>query len=170
MNITKTIGVALTILVIGVAGLLVGSHSVKAPQSGGLSSPDISSSYLSWGGVTEWHYRTAMNTTTATTTICSFPTPPATSTLQFATAIGPGATTTYQIEWGYAANTGATTTSLGKYTQTTAGNNISLVASSTATDNGIVTPNNFINLKIGGIGGANVAAGICEVGFRQIAY
>lgn len=57
-----------------------GTPGTPGPIVGGLSGPDISSPFLSWGGVRQWAARSG-SLTQATSTICSLTSPLATSTL-----------------------------------------------------------------------------------------
>lgn len=137
------------------------------PQLGALSSPDIASPYLSFGGVREWAYTTSM--TNASTT-CAIQSPAATSTLVAATfyvTVAP--TTTPQFEIGNATTAFATTTSLAKH-HFSANTFRSVIATTsvTALTDGIVPPSTYVNVKQGGGGGSFVPTGVCKAVFREV--
>ena len=59
---------------------------------GAVSGPDIYSSYLSVNGVSKWYYSSALNN--ASTTLCSFKTPAATTTLEYGSFLMTNGTST----------------------------------------------------------------------------
>jgi hypothetical protein len=65
-------------------------NAVKAQLSdlqhaGALSGPEISSPYLQWGGVNQWHSASSPSATTTSGVFCSVPVPYGTTTVAFAT-------------------------------------------------------------------------------------
>lgn len=168
-NVLGTLGIVLAII-LGAIGTF--RHiSPSQPQIVGGTSPEISSPYLSVGGITEWYARTIL--TQATTTICAIQSPAATSTLSFASLhIDVASSTTNTITFARAATPYATTTVIQASQPTIAsaveGN---IVASSTI----IFSPNQY--LVIGqagnGAGAANnnfSESGICQAKWTQISY
>lgn len=143
-----------------------------APAPGAISGPDISSPYLSINGVIHWYTRVTMRQ--ASSTLCSIPTPAATSTLTKLTAhIANGNAYSNVFLFGYAANAFATTTSIGT-TVTIAGTYGDIVASTTlatqATGDGIVYPGNFINFKVStsSASATYLPVGDCQADFVQL--
>lgn len=143
----------------------------EAPKLGSVSSPDIPSPYLQYGGVREWAYKITSMATGSTS--CSFMAPPATTTLKFAIATYTLASTTVGsvVEIGQSISPNATTTSIAT---TTAAQNVQFTLQNSATstfalsNNNIVTPSTFINVKIGGGAGTYAPTGSCVVGFREV--
>ncbi len=147
--------------------------SPDSPRVGALSSPDISSPYLSFGGVRQWAATESF--VQATTSLCAIQAPAATTTLEAATArIDFSTTSVAVIEIGNATNAFATTTLLARFNMGASATNLNLVATTTATAlvDRIVPPNSWINVKMGttNLGGAagNIPTGRCNVVFREI--
>jgi len=177
MDIKNFIIGSLSTLVLILAGvfLLGASEPQPGPREqslGALTGPDISSQYLSWGGVRIWQFADVMDTASTT---CSFLTPPATTTLAWAAAgldAAPiGATLPW--EWGKAANEYATTTSLG-VGYLASGASGTILASTTgsfmtdAIDEEIVfSPSTYLNLKVGS-SSPNSVSGACYVQFMEV--
>ena len=123
---------------------------------GAVSGPELYSPFWSVNGVRTWFYSAKFNT--ASTTLCSFRLPSATTTLvramaQITTATG----TAIQVEFGKAVQYDATTTSLGLF-PVAADAKATLVASSTsgsfvaASQIGlnptfVIEPNRYFNFK-----------------------
>lgn len=132
-------------------------------------------------GVRTCYSRQKMNT--ASTTVCSYKVPNATSTVITATgSFTTGSTSALYWEWGKSGVSDATTTSLGK-APLAGGVQATILASTTAGDftggnlphdpPQVVAPNNFVNLKYGGAlcgtGGTtcNTIAGYCDYAVTQ---
>lgn len=76
-----------------------------------VASPDIQSPYVCWGGSCNWAGSMAMNP--ATTTICAFQSPAATSTLESILAsITEGTTTATKVSIGFGTNSNSSSTVL----------------------------------------------------------
>ena len=139
--------------------------------------PDITSPYLSVNGLATFSFSSGLNQ--ASTSVCSFKSPGATSTLVLGTAtLRTGTTTGLMLEWGKSVSPSATTTSLG----VTSLGTLELAtfrASSTAADFAVTAsaggkdpqfvfgPNQYLTLKYGGArGDLNVLAGSCKAEFK----
>lgn len=155
------IGVVLAIL-LGLLGInpdvqTLVDNRVKevAEQFGALSSPDIPSNYLQWGGLKIWQKSVALNT--ANHIACAIQSPNATSTLISAGVTAQIGTTSALTNIYLAkASTGtATTTNLGTG-EAAANNQFTVIASTTGATgtNFIFAPNQYfvVNLR----GGAGV--------------
>lgn len=192
---TKIVGLAL-----GVIALILSIFAISRPtpekviermttvekQSlGALSSPDISSPYLSFGGVRRWAARGSLNQ--ASTTLCSITSPVGTSTLVSAPfSVTTGTSTAMSIEIAKSTTSNTATTTRLAYTIIAAGDRITVDGAITATSTeadtqGILRSkdaNNLVfgsqqnlNFKIGGIGlspTANSFVGSCQGVFEQV--
>ena len=140
---------------------------------GALSSPIIPSRYLEVGGVRHYYFRDG-NLNQASTTVCSFYTPAATTTLVFASIrLTTGTSTTPQWEIGKGTTMDATTTSFGTFSLS-ASDRGTMVASTTSSGfeadmPTVFAPNTYLNFKYGGDNGAsystNVFTGDCRAEF-----
>lgn len=144
------------------------------PSLGALSSPDINSPFISWGGVRQW--ASSAGFTPASQTLCAIQSPAATTTLVAATvrfdstiSLGAG---TYELGWG--AVSGATTTVLARATLPSAKQTKELVATTSITtpvltDN-VVNPSTWINLNIasGTVSTSFAPTGKCLAVFREL--
>lgn len=169
-NKLVTVVLAAAIIALGAYTFTHQTAPLPTQQVGAVSSPDISSPYLAWGGVREWRGSAAFN---ASSTLCAIQGPAATSTLQFANMAftsQPAYTTSYMI--GYSATKNATTTGLTALTAEAAGELSPIVATTSVTvlKDGIVAPNAWINfnLSTSTATGLNQAIGRCSAGFREI--
>src|SRR3990167_10631967 len=83
----------LIVPLIAIAALIIGGISLVQPNEktiverviervGAFPGPDINSDYLSFNGVKHWYYSSKLRT--ATTTVCSFKSPAATTTVSMA--------------------------------------------------------------------------------------
>lgn len=115
-----------------------------------------------------------------TTTICSFRTPPATTTLRHASVkLTTGTTTSTQFEWGQSTVMDATTTSLGRVVVADTVGGATILASTTGSvvdtlldDTIVFAPNEYLNLKYGNSsctegGTCNAFVGNCQAEFTQ---
>lgn len=111
---------------------------------GAFPGPTLLADFLNFNGV-EKAYRT-QNIRTATSTLCSFKSPSATSAIESFYFKVDTATTTGQIIYLAASvNNNATTTNLDSFSMDTDKRSIGLYASST-----IISPNTYINLNFDG--------------------
>ena len=133
---------------------------------GALSSPDLASSYFSFGGVREWRYSASMSSTGSTT--CNFLTPPGITTLVAATAYFSNIASTSIPVIGWSQGGWATTTTIGSV-QITGASSGTVVASSTASTF-IVPGSTYISVKIpgGAIAGTTAPAGTCKLVLREV--
>lgn len=147
---------------------------IKEIQVGATASPDIQSSYLTFGGVREWAYHTG-SFNTGTTTVCSFLSPAATSTLVAATTQITSATSTASsFDIAQSASPSATTTPIARL-EVAASVLGTIVATNTPaflTDS-VVAPSTYINMKFdNGTGAINSditsVKGRCSVKFREV--
>lgn len=171
---------SMSLVVTVLLGAYVFTHQtapvVKEINTGALSSPDIASPYLSFGGVRFW--AATQSPTAASSTVCSIQSPAATTTLEAATVrIDSSAAYLVQYELGKATTNYATTSRLALFdiaanaqaaiiaTTTTSGG----VALTNVTDN-IIAPNSFINLRISTstASAAFAPTGRCSAVFREI--
>lgn len=167
--------VLLTIaLVLGASAVLKSTKvevvKVEVPTEvstvGSVTGPDIYSDYMSVNGSILYVRR--QNLRSATTTVCSILTPPATTTLQSATVeLKSGTTTAMALAIGNATNNGATTTRLA-YQQLAANQIYNLVSTTTAlSDNSLVPPSTYINVVMAGAPGGDFTnfapRGTCNV-------
>lgn len=143
----------------------------QTPTLGALTGPEISSNYITVGGVRHEYYSFPM--IQATTTPCTFATPTSTSTLLFTVArvssSTPSATT-----WTLAKSTvpNATTTRLtGDFSLSANIQGTMVLASSTVIlgvdPNGVIAPNTFVSWGAKGLDGSavNSVGGICKAEF-----
>ena len=146
-----TVGLGVLAIVFGTLYFATPNQTiVNNPPFGAVSGPDIDSPYVRLNGHYIFSYHSTLKQ--ATTTVCSYKSPPATTTLtfgsvQFNTASSAVATA---VEFGYhATSPSATTTRIGSVQNITAGFKATILASSTATALGfaVIPPNSFINIK-----------------------
>lgn len=170
--------------ILAVAVLFVGYVAFKgndevAPvvvPAGALSSPDIASPYLSFGGVRRWAYTQDMRQ--ASSTLCSIQAPAASSTLVsltalFSTTAAIGAT---QYAFGNDPTAFSTTTIIVAPYAAAAGAKLEIVASTTMNTafvlNGVVPPSTYINLKLStstaGVGTGFAPVGWCKAVFQEV--
>ena len=173
------------VLVLALVALLVvlGVSVLKRPKEPSVSAfpgPDILNPYLSVNGLSTFSYSSGMNQ--ASTSLCSFRTPAATSTLVYATAtFRTGTTTALLLEWGKSESPSATSTSLGvtRLGDGTLRELATFRASSTPADFAVTASaggkdpqfvfaaSNYLTLKYGGArGDLNVLAGSCKAEFK----
>lgn len=174
-NIKVIIG-ALALIVAALAGSYSGSFVASVPVPvdnvlGAFPSADINSEYLSVNGVTTFYRTSGLNS--ASTTLCSFRTPNATTTLTYASiqATTGTSSTLYLDIAKHASNPTATTTVL-RGTQTLTGN-FTVVASSSPNGNGadpVFAPQQYLNFIYTSVGNsltANTLVGKCYAEFKQ---
>lgn len=116
---------------------------------GAVSGPEITSPFLSVHGVETYSFSSLFNK--ASSTICAFKTPAATSTLLFGSLkVSDGLNSALFFEIGKSTVMDATTTSLGTYSAGS-GTKFTMIASTTAVDNvddaRIIAPSNYIVFK-----------------------
>jgi len=180
----KYLGIGVLILIVLALGLMFPrpSESIlkklvdEAIQEFGASpGPESTSPYNIFNGVEHRYF--SQNFSNASTTLCSFRTPAATSTLIFGSAqITTGTSTATVWEFGKSTLMDATTTILG-YAELASLVKATLLASSTqgslaTKDNSdpvfVFAPNNYFNVKFGGGSGlltANSLKGTCKAEF-----
>lgn len=161
--------VSIVILVtVGLVGFSLGritSPQIQTQtQKFGGTSPDISSPYISVGGLRQWYAQTT-NLIQASTTVCTLISPIATSTLEEASIFeSVSSTTASDVDLGMSTNPTATTTILGSASVAANGSFSIAVASTT-----IFAPSTYlvVNQKAGAGLIAN-PTGICEASWTQI--
>lgn len=158
------------VLTCGVAFATLHTEKVEAPSTslGAVSSPDIPSPYVSWGGVRNWAGHTDVLANASTT--CSIQSPAATSTLDYASiSFVTASTSALQIEFGSDTTGFATTTRIGNLLTLAASSQGTFVASTTNAANSplIFAPNTYMNVKIGGGGVGTTAVGNCQAAWIQ---
>lgn len=156
----------------------------KGGESYGISAgPDRTNPTESINEVRRHYYSTSLNQ--ASTTICSFKTPAATTTLEIGTLqIRTGTTTTISLEIGKSVSQAATTTRLAYVSSLASAAQITLDGAFTASTTGaygakgvarsadendkIFSPSTYLNVKYGGAAGSlNVLAGSCKATFLE---
>src|SRR3990167_2414202 len=145
----------------GVAGLV---SAVSKGKLGAFPGTEFTSPFLTVNGITKYSFSSALNS--ASTTICSFRTPAATSTLAHASwHIRTGTTTAIVLDVGQSTLMDATTTKLGVTYALGSFEQATVVASTTESVRNF-SPNTYLNFKFGGTrGAANVLAGSCKAEF-----
>ncbi len=130
---------------------------------GAVSSPNIPSPYLQWGGVSSYNYSKEFNT--ASTTSCALQTGPATSTLDLFGATVTGNTqvaTQLSLTKGTAMQ--ASTTALGGSFAVALGAQITVVASTTNSEaTRLLAPFTWLQVNIMGGTGVASSTGNCFV-------
>lgn len=177
MDNIKVYGIGLIAVVGLVFGYLGFSRGLPEYPVGAISGPDISSSYLSVNGVRAFYASHGM--TKATTTICSFQSPNATSTLR--TAVGNGitganfsvsSTTASRITFAKATTAFATTTIIGSGAEVAANVKAYILASSTAAQqiagDNIFAPSEWLVVGMQGGTGTFSPTGTCTAVFDVI--
>jgi len=143
---------------------------VQPPIVGGVSSPDISSPYLSFGNVRRWAARPPF--TAATTTICAIQSPVATSTLVSASwQINTGTSTAATIDMGTSTTRYATTTNLvaAKSVASGARGYATWSSAGGSVDDSVMAPSTWVVVKTAGAGlGGYTYDGTCQATFEQI--
>lgn len=143
---------------------------VPGVKVGALSSPDIQSPYLSFGGVRRW--AGAMDMRAATTTVCAIQSPAATSTLIAATwQITLGTSTAATIDMGTSTTAFATTTNLvaAKSIGSNAQGYATWSSAGANADDAMMAPNTWVVVKTAGAGlNGYTYTGRCQAQFEQI--
>lgn len=175
--INKLIG-GVAVLALVIAGVAVSKPAQvvqKTIQAGSVSSPDILSPYFSFGGVRQWAY--SMEIRQATSTLCSFLSPASTSTLEHLSAkFDTTASYATSYAWGNDPTAFSTTTIIVAPYGAAANAKLEILASTTAVtafaQNGVVSPNTYINLKLStstaGASATFAPVGSCKVIFREL--
>ena len=173
---------------------IINAINSKGDELGALSNPDLISNWFSFGRVREWAYKSDMlSSGNASTTVCSFRSPDATSTIMFASANIATSSFATTIDIGYSAGLSsttnltltpalptATTTILARANLALNAYPYLLVATSTIgqgaigvstlaiTDN-IIFPRSYINVKVGAQSSTtNLIGGTCKVKFMEL--
>jgi len=171
MEQTKPALIALVVSLLVGAFTFMSVDGVTGPQGpagqdgqtvGAISSPNIASSFLQWGGVTTWQYRTE-TLNSASTTVCSAQGPAATSTATAMVRLDVSSTSATIIQFGTGAHSNATTTRMGTNVAVAANAKATAFASTT-----IVAPNGWVNVGLTGGTGTHSPSGACNFIFTQI--
>lgn len=174
--------VVLAVIILALTGLLIVNRQPVAEKPiGALPGPDIYFPYLAVNGVSTFYHSAEFNN--ASTTLCSFKSPAATSTLVFgSTKIRTGTTTAIALEIGKSTLYDATTTrisyvtlgslaqvTLGAFVASTTGSYGSLGQQHTADETDLIfAPNTYLNVKYGATKGSlNVLKGTCKAEFIE---
>lgn len=138
--------------------------SESSPSLGSVVSADLYSDYFNINGVKKYYFSSRFNN--ASTTLCSFKTPGATTTLEWASLqINTATSTAIIVDIGKGAIYNATTTLFGTSYIVGAGEQATIVASTSpaAGAKTTIAPSQWINFKFGGsIGTTNALAGSCK--------
>lgn len=146
----------------------IGPAGASAPRIlGSATGPEISSPYITVGGLTTYYGRQTLRP--ATTTPCALQGPASTSTLeiaQFQVTTGTSTATTWTI--AQATTAFATTTSVGSFT-VASGAQVSTSTIPSTLPGFVVSPNAYIVFGLAGIGGNSIpgsaVAGTCSAEF-----
>lgn len=156
---------AVVALIVAIGGLMV--FAPAAPTShpaGSVSSPDISSPYISVNNLQTWGGSFPMVQNSSTT--CQYLTPPATTTLTvFNYRFGLASTTASIVEMGKSSGPNATTTLFGTTFNIAGGAQATVEASSTsgsAGDQMILAPSTYLAVKLGGGALGSIPTGSCD--------
>ena len=179
-NAQNALLVGLLVLSAVLGTLLVNSKPAEVTV-GAQPGPDVDSPSQAINGVQRHFFSSGLNQ--ASTTICSFKTPAATTTLAFGSVkLTTGTTTTIALEMGKATTLNATTTrishasvasaaqvTLTAFVASTTGAYGALSQAHTADEQDMVfAPNTYLNVKYGGTAGsANVLVGSCKAEFIE---
>lgn len=162
MDIKNGVIGALVGLTVLIGGLYL-NQPTPAPVSnqpvGAVSSPDINSPYISFGGERQWAQRTD-NLNQASTTICAIQMPPDKSALdKFIVNLTTSSTTAALITISTSTTPYATTTPL--WTDTTIANGAKTVVFFSTTTTAIMRPNDYIVVGMSGGTGTFSPTGSC---------
>jgi len=134
----------------------------EEPNLGALSSPNIISQYLSVNDVRSWYGHTdSLNA--ASTTVCAFQGPAATSTATWAVKLDSSSTTASILQFGTGAFSTATTTRSG--TDVAVGANAKAAAFASTT---IIAPYGWVTVGMRGGTGTHTPTGACSAIFTEI--
>lgn len=151
-------------VVVAIALTFFAPHATVVQQKVG-GAPDFSNSpYLTVNGVTEWYSQVGMAQGNATTTVCSFQAPAASTTIQYVTARFGGITSsgiTFSIGTSTTAQ-GSTGTLLASSVAAT-GTGYGYLGTSFASTT--LSSGNFLNVVISGL--ATTTGGSCQAEFTQ---
>jgi len=143
--------------------------AVKSPIFGAVSGPDFYFDYFNINGVYKWYQSSTFRA--ATTTPCTFLSPPATTTLYASLNLTTGTTTA--TTWVIARSTlpNATTTNLGTF-PVASGAQVSTTTVLTNNGLGTIPPNTYINWGVAGLSSASIAGsamqGSCKAVFTGL--
>ena len=182
-----TIGaLVIAILVIGVIGFTVRKPVVNVETNrcefGAVSGPNVDFPSFTVNGVLTYYNTTGLNKATTTTNdagnsvarvVCSIKTPTATTTLMSASVSFTTSTTSATIvDIAEAANSYATTTVLGAtYILAANAKGVILASTTSAVSGGapgLISPNQYINVKMAGGRGTYSPVGTCQAVFQGI--
>ena len=178
MKNIATIALVVSVLAFGTAILLGGTKEVRtivdrSPSDvGAVSSYNFPSRFLSFGGVREW--AGSATPTQATTTICAFQSPAASSTLDFASLnLSSLSVAETVVTLGKATTAFATTTLIGNQITVAANAATTIVASTTAAQNianaHIFAPNSWLVFGVQGTTSPLILpVGKCQARFIEL--
>jgi len=151
---------------VAVLALILGLSPEKAQNlvTGSVTSPDISSPYISFGDVRHWAAQDS-DLTQATTTVCALQSPASTSTLQFGDAkfVVASSTQNSTITLAKATTPYATTTLLGKYVIASGAQGTVIASTSPTTGDAVIfSPNTYFVVGMQGGGGTFSPTGNCS--------
>lgn len=166
-------GTLVLVLSVG-ASVLLGGHTIEkttvTEKAGALSSPDIQSPYLSFGGVRRW--AGWANFSAATTTPCSIQSPAATSTLVTASwQITTGTSTAATIDLGTSTTRYSTTTNLvaAKSVGSGARGDANWTSAGGGVNDNVMSPSTWVVVKTAGAGlGGYTYSGRCAAVFQEL--
>lgn len=184
MNKNLSTGLAVVALVLGLIGVFRPAQVERVVEkltAGAVSSPNIPSPYLQWGGVNFWAQNQTMNQ--GTTTVCALQSPAATSTLVSGTVgftVSSTSATTVTVArqtQGFSTTTRDFNNSLIR-TQSIAANakgdfqtaTTSLTALSTAQSDVVFAPNSYLVVTMAGGIGTFSPEGNCTALWQQADY
>lgn len=171
----KLVSAVLVVAVLGLLGVSAFKNTTvtvnnPAPSFGATSGPENSGPFISVSGVASWFDKQQIKT--ATSTLCSFKSPSATSSLEHF-SVDFTSLPTYATSYAV----GNDPTAFSTTTIITANANMTYSASVTGTSIAsstkfIVSPNTYVNLKLStttaGASATYAPVGTCEVEFRTV--
>lgn len=179
MKNISIIALVVSVLAFGSAILLGGTKEVRTivdrspSEAGAVSSYNFPSRFLSFGGVREWAWSATLPTQ-ATTTICAFQSPAASSTLDFASLnLSSLSVAETVVTLGKATTAFATTTLIGNQITVAANAATTIVASTTAAQNianaHIFAPNSWLVFGVQGTTSPLILpVGKCQARFIEL--
>lgn len=170
--VSSVIGVIAVLASVFLGGTQVVQNTVHEVKTGAISSPDLDSSYFSYGGVRRFGLRQQMQV--ATTTLCAIQAPAATSTLEFASfSITTGTGTAATIDIGTSTTAFGTTTNLVSAVSISSGalgQQFWSPVGGSVNDN-TMAPNTYVVVKTAGAGLSGYTyGGTCQASFVQTVY
>lgn len=162
---------ALVVVLFGISFAPENTRTIVEKPLGAVSSPDIPSPYISYGGLIHWANAVQLNT--ATNTLCSIQSPAATSTLVYASVFFTSTTSPSLVQISKGTTISGTSTSALSSATPFAANQGGYVVASTSVDSLagtlVFAPNQFLVVQQFGVAvpGTMSPTGQCSAEFLQ---